>query len=151
MLYDLVSYLAESSPLTPLREGFARGARRQWLSGVRGAGKSLAIAALLQARAGTRVHFISTPSQERAETLFADLSAVFGGDGNALPVLLCPSLESLLYEETSPDYQLLRERLTVLARLAAGKRWWLSRPRMPHCTARCRRPCCATRAHAACR
>jgi len=123
MLYDLVSYLAASAPLTPLREGIARGAQRQWLSGVRGTGKSLAIAALLQAHAAqnpARVHFVLTPSQERAETLFADLTALLGGDNTALPVLLCPSLESLLYEETSPDYQLLRERLTVLARLAAG-------------------------------
>ena len=94
-------------------------------AGCDGTGKSLTVAALLQARAlegaAPQVHFILTPSQERAETLFADLSALLGGEESAPSVLLCPSLESLLFEETSPDYQLVRERLTVLARLADGE------------------------------
>ncbi|MHB9133863.1 MAG: transcription-repair coupling factor [Armatimonadota bacterium] len=120
MLYDLVNNLAHSTPFAPLREGFAVGARRQWLSGLRGTGKSLAVAALIRAQQEARpprVHFVLTPSQERAETLFADLTAFFGRDEESLQLLLCPSLESLLYEETSPDYQLVRERMIVLTRL----------------------------------
>ncbi len=121
MLNDLIYNLAHSTSLAPFRVGMQDGARRQWLSGVRGAGKSLAVAALAQLRrevTAARVLFILTPSQERAETLFADLTALCG-QHDALPLYLCPSLESLLFEETSPDYQLLRERLTVLSRLAA--------------------------------
>ena len=125
MLYDIVQSLAHSAPLAPLREGFARGARRQWVSGARGTGKSLLAAALIRARRDVapipNVHFILTPSQERAETLFADLTAVYGRDRAEVPLALFPSLESLLYEETSPDFNLIRERLTVLARLAAGE------------------------------
>jgi transcription-repair coupling factor (superfamily II helicase) len=113
MLYDLTQILAESAVLAPLREGFANGARRQWVSGVRGTGKSLTAAALVLARPA-RVQLILTPSQERAETLLADLSAMLS---HASPALF-PSLEGLLYEETSPDYQLVRDRISVLARLA---------------------------------
>jgi hypothetical protein len=51
---------------------------RQWVSGVRGTGKSLVAAALTQAR-GARVQLILTPSQERAETLLADLNAMLLG------------------------------------------------------------------------
>jgi len=122
MLYDVIRTVAHSAPLAPLREGFAGGAQRQWLSGVRGTGKSLAIAALIQARreqTQPRVQFILTPSQERAETLFTDLTALFGRNGE-VGIVLCPSLESLLYEETSPDLQLIRERITVLSRLATA-------------------------------
>ncbi len=124
MLYDLVRSLAHSAVLEPLRAGWRAGARRQWLSGVRGTGRSLATAALLQARRevdAPRVQFILTPSLERAETLFADLSTLLGRDAD-VPVLLCPSLEGLLYEETSPDTQLVRERISTLARLATGER-----------------------------
>ena len=132
MLNDLIYSLAASTPFAPLRAGFANGARRQWVSGVRGTGKSLTVAALIRARslAGApttstgsgqaQVHFILTPNQERAESLFADLGAIFGTEGDEPPLYLCPSLESLLYEETSPDYQLIRDRMTVLARLASG-------------------------------
>ena len=123
MLYDVIRTVAHSAPLAPLREGFACGAQRQWLSGVRGTGKSLAIAALIQARRDNsqpRVQFILTPSQERAETLFTDLTALFGRNGE-VSIVLCPSLESLLYEETSPDLQLIRERITVLSRLATAE------------------------------
>jgi len=121
MLYDIVDSLANSAPLAPVREGFAREARRQWVSGARGTGKSLLAAALIRARNAPRVHFILAPSQERAETLFADLTAVYGRADAGLSPVLCPSLESLLYEETSPDFNLIRERITVLARLAAGE------------------------------
>ena len=125
MLYDLVDSLAHSAALAPLREGFARAARRQWVSGTRGTGKSLLAAALIRVwrdvESAPKVHFILTPSQERAETLFADLTAVYGREGAEFPLALCPSLESLLYEETSPDFNLIRERLTVLSRLAASE------------------------------
>jgi transcription-repair coupling factor (superfamily II helicase) len=124
MLYDLVRSLAHSAIFEPLRAGWRAGARRQWVSGVRGTGRSLAVAALLEARReadAPRVQFILTPSLERAETLFADLTTLFGRDAE-VPVLLCPSLEGLLYEETSPDTQLVRERISTLARLAAGER-----------------------------
>ncbi|HOS42473.1 MAG TPA: transcription-repair coupling factor, partial [Armatimonadota bacterium] len=116
MLYDITQIVAESAALAPVREGFARGARRQWVSGVRGTGKSLAAAALTRAR-GARVQLILTPSPERAETLLADLAAMLSD----APLALFPSLEGLLYEETSPDYQLVRDRITVLARLAMGE------------------------------
>jgi transcription-repair coupling factor (superfamily II helicase) len=119
MLFDLTQFLADSAALAPVRAGMAAGARRQWVSGVRGTGKSLAAAALVRARqavAPARVHLILTPSQERADTLFADLSVLLGGD---LPLTLFPSLEGLLYEETSPDFQLVRDRLLVLSRLTA--------------------------------
>ncbi|MHB0936739.1 MAG: transcription-repair coupling factor [Armatimonadota bacterium] len=125
MLYDIVNALAHSAPMAPLREGFARGARRQWVSGARGTGKSLLAAALIRARRDVEpapnVHFILAPSQERAETLFADLTAIYGRDRADFPLALFPSLESLLYEETSPDFNLIRERISVLARLAAGE------------------------------
>jgi len=125
MLYDIVYSLAHSAPLALLREGFARRARRQWVSGARGTGRSLLAAAIIRARRDVEpasgVHFILTPSQERAETLFADLTAVYGRDHADFPLALFPSLESLLYEETSPDFNLIRERITVLARLAAGE------------------------------
>ncbi|MHB9023226.1 MAG: transcription-repair coupling factor [Armatimonadota bacterium] len=123
MLYDLVDNLVQANPFAPLRAGMANGARRQWVSGVRGTGKSLAVAALLRARRETSapaVQFVLTPSQERAETLFADLTALIGSD-TGLPLALFPSLEGLLYEETSPDYQLIRDRMTALSRLAAGE------------------------------
>jgi len=119
MLYDLIRRLAHAAPLLPLRAGWAQGARRQWLAGVRGTGRSLAVGALIHARQefdAPRVQLILTPTLERAETLFADLSTLFGRETD-MGVVLCPSLESLLYEETSPDYQLVRDRLTVLARL----------------------------------
>lgn len=98
MLFDLIQTLAYAEPLAPLREGFARGAQRQWLSGVRGTGKSLAIAALLTARREAdhpRVQFILAPSQERAETLYTDMVVLFGRDSE-MGIILCPSLESLL-------------------------------------------------------
>ena len=125
MLNDLILSLALSAPFAPLRAGFAGGARRQWLSGVRTTGKSLAVAALIRAHllceAPAQVYFLLTPSQERAETLLNDLGAAFGTAGDVPPLYLCPSLESLLFEETSPDFQLIRERMTVLSRLAAGE------------------------------
>ena len=123
MIKDLIRSLAHSEHFAPLREGFARGARRQWVSGVRGTGKSLTIAALMQACAEVAqpsTHFVLCPSQERAETLYTDLVALFGAEHRPA-VVLVPSLESLLYEETSPDLQLIRERMTVLARMARGE------------------------------
>ena len=113
MLYDLTQILAESDALAPIREGFANGARRQWVYGARGTGKSLAAAALAHAR-GARVLLIVAPSQERAETLLNDLGAMLGN----VPLTLFPSLENLLYEETSPDFQLLRDRISTLSALA---------------------------------
>ncbi|MEI7834494.1 MAG: transcription-repair coupling factor, partial [bacterium] len=122
MLNDVIAQLLASQSFNPLKDGIASGARRQWVSGVRGTGKSIAVAALAQARgADAPVHFLLTPSQERAENLFADLQALCGVDCPLQPVL-CSSLESLLYEETSPDVNLIRDRLSVLTRLAAGEK-----------------------------
>ncbi|HEY3376539.1 MAG TPA: transcription-repair coupling factor [Armatimonadota bacterium] len=124
MLQDVIRSLAHAEPLAPLRAGFARRAARQWLYGVRGTGKSLAIAALLQAcqeAMQPRVQFILAPSQERAETLYTDLTVLYGREEASSSIVFCPSLESLLYEETSPDLHLIRERLTVLSRLASGE------------------------------
>ncbi len=115
MLYDLTQILVESPALAAVRDGCHAGAMRQWVSGVRGTGKSLVAAALTRAR-GARVQLILTPSLERAETLLADLNTMLGD----APLALMPSLEALLYEETSPDYQLVRDRISTLARLAAG-------------------------------
>ena len=122
MLYNVIRGLACSAPLAPLRAGMQSGARRQWVSGVRGTGKSLLMAALIAAGrdiAPPQGHFILTPSQERAETLFNDFSNLFDPE-TAQSIMLFPSLEALLFEETSPDTQLVRERMTVLSRLACG-------------------------------
>ncbi len=123
-LTDVIEALAGDALLAPVRDGLAGGARRHWVTGVRGTGKSLLVAALIAAARAARGSatplFILTPAQERAETLFADLLAFFGRD-EGTPIVLCPSLEMLLYEETSPDVQLIRDRLSVLTRLAQGE------------------------------
>ena len=122
MLSDLINSLANSPVFSPLREGFQAQARRQWVSGVRGTGKSLLIAALISSsrdNMATGNHFLLTPSQERAENLYNDLCNLFG-EKFLSSVVLFPSLESLLFEETSPDTQLLRERMNILTRLIAA-------------------------------
>ncbi|MEI6520714.1 MAG: transcription-repair coupling factor [bacterium] len=120
MLTDLIQKIISADSFAVVRQWHSSGGRLN-VHGTRGTGKSLAMAAvLLERSAACPVQFILTSGTERAENIVNDLTAIFGVDNPLAPVFF-PSLETLLYEETSPDLQLMRDRMTVLSRLANGE------------------------------
>jgi transcription-repair coupling factor (superfamily II helicase) len=97
-------------------------ARSRMVVGVDGPLKSVLLAAIARSRPGPTL--VLAPNSERADELLRDLTALLAADPAGREcdrVQLFPSLEILLYEEVSPDYHLIRDRLQVLDALLSGK------------------------------
>jgi transcription-repair coupling factor (superfamily II helicase) len=95
------------------RDGF-HGA----VEGLTGAAKSCVIAGLA-ARLGQPL-LIVTYSNEQAEQLYDDIVS-FTDSAPDQHVSFLPSLEILLYEDFSPDFDIIRDRLNSLRRLLRGE------------------------------
>jgi len=87
------------------------------VEGCGGAAKNCIIAGL--AARTDRPLLIITHSNEQAEQLYDDIVS-FTGSAPDEHVCFLPSLEILLYEEFSPDFDIIRDRLTSLLRLLRG-------------------------------
>jgi transcription-repair coupling factor (superfamily II helicase) len=88
------------------------------VEGCGGAAKNCIIAGL--AVRTDRPLLVITHSNEQAEQLYDDIVS-FTGSTPDEHVCFLPSLEILLYEEFSPDFDIIRDRLTSLLRLLRGQ------------------------------
>ncbi|NIM05805.1 MAG: transcription-repair coupling factor, partial [Armatimonadetes bacterium] len=104
-----------------LEEGLRKGASRQRVAGLEGAAKAFVLAGLFARLKGPAL--ILTRNSQEAARLYDDMTALLGEEDPRLKdnLLLFPSFDTLFYEETPPDRDLLRERLNALWRLARGE------------------------------
>jgi len=88
------------------------------VEGCGGAARNCIIAGL--AASADRPLLIITHTNEQAEQLYDDIVS-FTGSAPDEHACFLPSLEILLYEEFSPDFDIIRDRLTSLHRLLRGE------------------------------
>ena len=119
----VLSALDGWADLRKIEEGLLSGsASRMRVDGVTEPVKALVIAGV--ARGWQAPILVISPTGESAQKLHQDLRALWGdpaGNGGQRRVLLLPSLEALLYEDVSPDPELVGDRLTALDALLRGE------------------------------
>ena len=142
-MQDLLDSIADWEPFSRLLEGLNRGERKCWIEGLEGAAKCYLVASLWHGSTSLTIKrfggtaLLLTPSSDQAERLYQDLigflsphpgraaqaGRMTGPESAAqMGIFVFPSLDVLLYEQVSPDYHLIRERLTVLQRLSSDQK-----------------------------
>jgi len=119
---SLLSVLEGWAEFRNLEEGLGKGASVLRVAGLEGAAKAFALAGLF-ARLD-RPGFILASSSKDAADLYDDMSAFLGEENPILQrkLVLLPSRDTLMYEDISPDSELMRDRLLGLWRLARGEK-----------------------------
>ncbi|MEX5217549.1 MAG: transcription-repair coupling factor [Nitrospira sp.] len=113
--------------MTPVSESLQRGGEKPCLVGIHGSTGSLALTLLAHSRrAGeleSRSWLILTGTNESAERLYDDLRffhQLFGIPAHQL--VFFPKWETLPYESTAPNVELIARRMRTLHQLCHGKR-----------------------------
>jgi transcription-repair coupling factor (superfamily II helicase) len=119
---SLLSVLEGWAEFRKLEEGLGKGASVLRVAGLEGAAKAFALAGLF-ARLD-RAGLILAPNGKDAADLYDDMSAFLGEENPLLQrqLVLLPSRDTLMYEDISPDSELMRDRLLGLWRLARGEK-----------------------------
>ena len=122
----LLPALGQWPAFSELVQNLRRDGYHGRVEGCGGAARNCIIAGL--AASADRPLLIITHTTEQAEQLYDDIVSFTGSapDEHACPepaerVSFLPSLEILLYEEFSPDFDIIRDRLTSLHRLLRGE------------------------------
>ena len=122
----LLPALGQWPAFSELVQNLRRDGYHGRVEGCGGAARNCIIAGL--AASADRPLLIITRTTEQAEQLYDDIVSFTGSapDEHACPepaerVSFLPSLEILLYEEFSPDFDIIRDRLTSLHRLLRGE------------------------------
>jgi len=118
----VLAALGDWAELRKIEEGLLSGsASRVRVDGVIEPVKAAVIAGVARGWQGPVL--VISPTGESAQKLHQDVRALWEGIGEdgGRRVLLLPSLEALLYEDVSPDPELVGDRLTALDALLRGE------------------------------
>ncbi|UCH34822.1 MAG: transcription-repair coupling factor [Armatimonadota bacterium] len=125
-MHALLPALGQWPEFSDFAQNLRRDGYRGHVEGLTGAAKGCIIAGL--AARAERPLLIITYNNEQAEQLYDDIVSFTGSapDQHVSPepaerVSFLPSLEILLYEEFSPDFDIIRDRLNSLHRLLRGE------------------------------
>jgi transcription-repair coupling factor (superfamily II helicase) len=116
-LNQLVKIGAEAGHFRDVSSLISSGARSAQVEGLAGAAKAYYLAGLF--RDLQRTIFVVTYNKEQAERLYEDLQAFGLTDEEAL---YFPAVETLLYEESLPDFRVIGHRMLTLDGLAKGRK-----------------------------
>jgi transcription-repair coupling factor (superfamily II helicase) len=116
-LSSLLSVVSEASGLDGVRQRLASSRPGEPpILGIGDSAKAAVIAAL--ARDAARPTLVAVPKQPHAQQLIEELLAWLG---DALPVLLFPERDALLYEHVAPDLEATRDRLVAINALRSAE------------------------------
>jgi len=119
-MHTLLDLLDSSDEFQVIAAGLTSPGDQVCIEGASGAGKSLLIAAILRQSAASGL--VIAHSEEHANRIAEDLSALLEDEAGADLVLRYPSITETLYDGMPADRASLGDRLAALERLACGER-----------------------------